>query len=159
MKVYNSLLFIKEKMTPVKLFAVLLIIFGIFDHLTNPMNIGTEPSNLLVETLVRGLFIFSGLFCLLGNGRTTKIRAYFTGVPYIYLSIFYLIHYLNNDIAVIILPMILTGFIGLWLVIAGEYYESNKSRTSSSNSRFFDWLSAEFNNEIHGDTASQRGLK
>lgn len=119
---------IVKNLTPIKYKSITLIILGIIDHLSNPIEhlhagklySGTET---LVEIILRTLFIFCGVFGLMGNGKTKLIRATVVGLPYIYLSIYYLIYFIENGVHILLIPMLLAGTIGFWSIFLGANYE------------------------------------
>jgi hypothetical protein len=126
MNIKNFLSKIKSKVTPVRVFATLLVIIGLLDHLSNPIDVYTEPTSVMLETFIRAIFIFAGLFCIIGNGRTTKIRTTIVGIPYLYLAFFYGMRVYFEISQASLIPCAITTFLGLWLVIEGENYESTR---------------------------------
>lgn len=108
-------------LTPVKGAALILVVLGVLDHLTYLDFSGEE--SFWTEALVRSFFIFCGIFGLIGNGKTARLRTFIVSIPYLYLSIFYIVSgmAINSDtITVLSVP---PGLFAMWLNIAGSYYE------------------------------------
>lgn len=119
-KVPKSNLIKKAKLflTPMRMFSILLILFGIVNHIS--------PSYPQFEEIFRGSFILLGIF---GIFSSSHIRAYVVGIPFLYLSIFYTILKIKFNVFVSPpIPIITTGVIGLWSLFIGEEYE--RSTTS-----------------------------
>lgn len=127
---------IQTFLTPVKLFSIMLILLGIVDNLTRPTNHTPVPCTDIYELVVRSVFIFSGLFGFLGNGRTTQIRATLVSIPYLFLSSLYVINYIETGVQVELLPFIIVLLSGVWLLLFGAKYENDKSRNTSFNHRY-----------------------
>jgi len=108
--------------TPVRILALLLIILGLLDNLTNPTQHTLDQSSGF-ELALRILFIFCGIYGIMGNGKSKQIRATLVGVPYIYLAVLYGIAYLQTGYVTPVLPMTIAGIIGLWTITIGATYE------------------------------------
>jgi hypothetical protein len=123
--------------SPLRTLSILLIVLATLDHLYNPFMHISEDTN-LAETIIRAIFLFSGIFGLLGNGKHLQVRAVIVGYPYIYLAVVYLLKFVDTGVQAIIIPFVFTLLIGLWTIIFGAY---NEHRTTSifdcfSNSNF-----------------------
>ena len=109
-------------LTPIKVFAIILILMGIFNHITGPLN-----NCLFIETtqeyFIRIIFFFSGIFSLLGNGRTKEIRAKVVGFPYLYLAGVYILAFIQTTSYSLVLPSIMFLIMGLWVSFLGDKYE------------------------------------
>lgn len=120
-KLNAFLIRIRKFLTPIKGSAIVLILLGILDNLTYIQH--SQVENPLAETLVRSFFIFCGLFAVLGNGKTAKLRAFIVSIPYFYLAIFFLVTATflgDKSLFVIGVP---PALFGIWLIVAGSDYE------------------------------------
>lgn len=113
---------VKDIFTPIKAFSLILIILGLVDNLSHPTN-HNFPSKDFLEFIVQSLFIFCGIFGLMGNGNSRQVRSVIVGLPFVYLSILYFISFIKYNSYTVIIPMIVFFIVGLWTVWIGEYYE------------------------------------
>jgi len=109
-------------LSPVRVLALLLIILGLLDNLTHPTQHTLDQSGGF-ELALRILFIFCGVYGIMGNGKSKQIRATLVGIPYIYLAVLYGIAYLESGYITPVLPMVIAGVLGLWTILIGATYE------------------------------------
>jgi hypothetical protein len=108
--------------TPLRTLSILLIILATLDHLYNPfLHTGADTS--IQEWIIRIIFLFCGIFGLLGNGRYLQLRATIVGFPYIYLATIYTIELINTGVQAIVIPLAFSSLIGVWTLIFGAYNE------------------------------------
>lgn len=123
-KVYNKL---GSIITPIKLMSTIVLLIGVFDNITNLLQHARGGTTIFeatpIEWVARVLFIFCGIFGLIGNGRTKRIRATIVSIPLIYLSIFYTIILIEHNNNILYVPIILSGLTGLWTLLFGDIYE------------------------------------
>ena len=108
--------------TPIKMLSVLLILLGAVDHLADPIE-HVHLEECTTEWLIRSLFVFAGMFGIMGNGRTSDLRAVVVGLPYLYLATLYIIRYIQTGTIALLLPLIIISVLGLWTVFIGGEYE------------------------------------
>jgi hypothetical protein len=108
--------------SPVRVLALLLIILGLLDNLTHPTKHNLDPSGGF-ELALRILFIFCGVYGIMGSGKSKQIRATLVGIPYVYLAVLYGIAYLQSGYVTPVLPMTIAGVLGLWTITIGATYE------------------------------------
>lgn len=137
-------------LSPIKFAAFTSIILAVFIRVANPFYhfIGgpnTTPLTPVPEAILKATFIFCGLFALLGNGRTIKLRLSIVLIPYYYLALLYIVKFFQTFTQSLVLPMIVLTMFSLWLLLAGEYYESNNRKCPNFVDSYVDWLVAQFN--------------
>ncbi len=121
--------------SPLKTLAFLLLILSIVNHLYNPFMHGASGDT-LQEFTARLIFMFCGLFGIMGNGKTLRIRALVIGFPFIYLAVIYLLKLISTGIQTITIPLTVFSILGLWVIFLGAEYERriNSAHRSSVNS-------------------------
>jgi len=116
-----------KRITPVKMLSLMTILIGIFDHVSNPIehkgSAGLFQTNIFLESSIRFIFIFCGIFGLIGNGKSARIRATISALPLVYLASYYTILYIQNGLNVLIIPIILSWGVSLWTILLGAKYE------------------------------------
>jgi len=108
--------------------AFTVLVLGLVDNLTSPLQhaIGggdTVYSQTPLEIAIRILFVFCGIYGLMGNGKTKRTRATVVALPMLYLMAFYLLMWLKFDNDTFIALMALTGIPGLWMLLFGDNYD------------------------------------
>jgi len=114
--------------TPIRGIAFMVLLLGLVDNLTSPLQHALGGGSLNysqtpLEIIIRVLFIFCGIFGLIGNGRTVRIRATVVSLPLLYLSIFYTIMLFKYDNNVFIGLIVLAGIPGLWTLLFGDRHD------------------------------------
>lgn len=125
LKIYDK---VANYITPIKATAFMILILGLVDNLTSPLQHALGGGSLNYsqtpfELIVRGLFIFCGIFGLVGNGKTKRLRATIVSLPLLYLASFYLILWLEYRNDVFFSLITLTGIPGLWVLLFGDKYD------------------------------------
>lgn len=143
-KLYDYLIKFKEFLTPLKMLSILLILMGLVDNLRNPIE-HYPQEGIMYETILRAIFIFCGFFGLLGNGNTVEMRAFFVGLPYLWLAVLYGKSIVTTGVEAAILPFVITLILGLWTVFIGGYYDG---RTISVNYSRFNGVDTKPDNEV-----------
>lgn len=136
--------------------SVILIVMGVVDNLMNPVEHYVQ-SDLTTEIVLRGVFLLCGFFGLLGNGKTTKVRSFLVGVPFLWLATGYGIAYYNTHVRASILPFIVTLILGLWTVFIGGAYDTGRNISITRSA--FDRVDTQPNNEIRRKSTTERGTK
>ena len=113
--------------SPLRTLSILLILLATLDHLYNPF-LHTGTDNSLQEWIIRALFLFCGIFGVLGNGKHIQLRATVVGFPFIYLAIVYSLELARTGVQTIVIPLAFTSVIGIWTLVFGAY---NEYRTRS----------------------------
>lgn len=156
LKLYSYLMKIREIITPLKMLSVILIVMGVVDNLINPIEHYTQP-NLVTEIALRGAFLLCGFFGLLGNGKTTKVRSFLVGVPYLWLATMYGLAYYNTHIRASILPFIVTLILGLWTVFIGGAYDTGRNISITRSA--FDRIDTQPVDEVRRKGTAERRTK
>ncbi len=73
--------------------------------------------------LIICIFIFCGIYGLIGNGKTKRIRATVVSLPLLYLASFYLIMLFKFSNDVFITLIVLSGVPALWVLLFGDRYD------------------------------------
>jgi len=125
MKVYNK---ISKYLTAIKMVSITILLLGLFDNLTSPLQHiqgggTTEFESSSVEWVIRSVFIFCGMFGILGNGGTRRVRATVVAIPLVYLTTFYFILYLQYHNTILFVPMILAGTPAAWILLFGDLHD------------------------------------
>ena len=114
--------------TPIKGIAFMVLLLGLVDNLTSPLQHALGGGSLTysqtpLEIIIRVIFIFCGVFGLIGNGRTARIRATVVSLPLLYLSVFYTIMLFKYNNHVFIALIVLSGIPGLWTLLFGDRHD------------------------------------
>lgn len=133
-KLYDYLMRFKNYLTPLKMLSATLIVMGLVDNLRNPIE-HYPQENVEIEIVIRAIFIFCGFFGILGNGSTTNIRAFFVGLPYLWLAVLYAQAIITTNVEAAVLPFVITLILGLWTVFIGGHYDTGNT-ISIDYSRF-----------------------
>jgi len=134
-----------EFFTPTKMTALMVFLFAALVNVANPFEHSVDTGSWYVPIpnfAIRTLFIFCGLFSLMGNGNTVKIRHMMVSIPMVYLSIIYLQKYIETHVHSLILPTILLCVYTAWLVLTGECYDYAIKRCPSVVDSYINWTIA-----------------
>ena len=112
--------------TPLRMFAVIDIMFGLMSDAIYPVHHLMDEGVItpIVLLLTRAIMLSFGVFGLTANGKTSRLRAYFVSLPFIYLGILYV--FLLPHVDVDINPIFgscLFLILGIWIVSFGKNYE------------------------------------
>ena len=131
-KLNTFLNILKIEFTPIKLFSIIIIAIALVRNLSSPITqIPTETNSL--GFLIKAFFLFCGIFGLMGNGKTSAIRAIVIAIPYMYLFVLYLITFILTDNIQTLSPISMHLFIGIWLSLFGAKYEPRHPDFSIGN--------------------------
>lgn len=124
---------LEKVMSPIFGAAFLLLLLALADHLTHPIGHEGLPPDAIFEKIIRGWFFFAGIFGLIGNGKTERVRGIMVTIPYIYLGTFYWISYFDLETKTLILPAIIVSSISVWLLLQGVTNELKQRVCSRFN--------------------------
>lgn len=127
MKIKSAFEKIAYMFTPIKMLSLLVLSIGIVDNITSLLQHATGGitvyESTTLEFVVRIIFIFCGIFGILGNGRTKRIRATIVSFPLLYLASLYLILFIQYHNEILLAFIAMTAIPALWVVLFGDKYE------------------------------------
>lgn len=124
-KIYDKIAYM---FTPIKMLSLLILSIGLVDNITSLLQHASRNGVIVfqdtnLEFIIRVLFIFCGLFGILGNGRTKRIRATIVSFPLLYLATLYIILYIQFHNGVLLTFIAMTAIPALWVILFGDIYE------------------------------------
>lgn len=118
---------IAKFLTPIKMIALLVLLLGLVDNITSPLQHaiggGLVYSQTPLEIVIRILFVFCGIYGLIGNGKTRRARATAVSLPLLYMFCFYFILWIQYSNDAFIALMTISGVPGLWTLLFGDRYD------------------------------------
>jgi hypothetical protein len=110
--------------TPIRMFSIMLVLLVIFWEFIRPVDYFSGGAyNTYVCEIMQVLVAICGIFGLMGNGKTAKIRASIVSMPFLYLATLYVMQAILQKQEFAVIGIIVYGLIGLWLAIFGYRYE------------------------------------
>ena len=114
--------------TPVRSSAIMILSLGLLDNLTSSLQHAVGGGTLIyvqtpIEWIIRIVFIFCGVFGLLGSEIVKRLRATVVALPLLYLFVFYLMMLFKYNNFIFTAFIILTGIPGIWLLLFGDNYD------------------------------------
>lgn len=115
---------LRDFLSPIRLMGFMDLGIALIDNLSNPLEHNPlSTSGSIIEIILQAIAMFCGIFAIMGNGRTRRIRAIVVSLPILYLAILYTISYINTQTHVLLLPILFLWLTSLWLILVGDNYE------------------------------------
>jgi hypothetical protein len=125
-KLLNAYNKISRRIAPTKTTALMVLTLGLVDNITSPLqhaiNGGVVYTQTSLEIIIRIFFVFCGIYGLIGNGRSARIRATVVSLPLLYLLAFYTMMWIQYNNDAFLALMCLTGIPGVWILLFGDTY-------------------------------------